>query len=556
MTYGRIAALVAALATAAAAPPPPATEIAVDAGKATGPYRPIWNWFGYDEPNYTYDANGRTLLRELGALTTAPVYIRAHNLLTTGDGEGALKWGSTNAYTEDANGDPVYDWKILDRIFDAYRDAGVRPLIEVGFMPEALSIHPEPYRHSFPAGPITTGWAYPPNDWGKWSRLVTAWATHLRDRYGAATVADWLWEVWNEPDGIYWVASPEAYDRLFDVTAAAIKAALPGAVVGGPHTTSPVADKAAAYLEQFLDHCAHAPATADDPKCTLDYVGFHAKGKPQLVDGHIEMGIARQLQSVRRGIAIVTSFPEWRDLPIVIGESDPEGCAACTPKMRPENAYRDGALYGAYVVETTHGIEALATRYRVRVEGAVTWAFQFADLPDFPGLRDLATNGIDKPVLNAFRLMGMLGGDRLAATSSGALDPADVADNGVRGQPDIGVVATRREREISVLVWNYHDDDVPSPAATIHLAVTDLPEDAGTVFAEHFRLDDTHSNAYTLFKAMGSPEHPSPEQQARLVEAGHLQMLASPEYVRTRNRALELGFALPRFGVSLVRLSW
>ena len=123
---------------------------AVDASKTEGPYTPVWNYFGADEPNYIYAPNGEKLLRELSALSPAPVYFRAHNLLTTGDGSGSLKWGSTNAYREAADGSPIYDWTITDRIFDALQAAHVRPLVEVGFMPEALSTHPEPYRHTFP----------------------------------------------------------------------------------------------------------------------------------------------------------------------------------------------------------------------------------------------------------------------------------------------------------------------------------------------------------------------------------------------------------------------
>ena len=134
--------------------------------------RPIWNYWGYDEPNYTYAANGKKLLGELAALSPVPVYVRVHNLLTTGDGSASLKWGSTNVYTEDAAGNPVYSWVILDRIFDAFRQAGVKPLVEIGFMPQVLSIHPEPYRHTFPNGTIFTGWAYPPKDYKKWSELV------------------------------------------------------------------------------------------------------------------------------------------------------------------------------------------------------------------------------------------------------------------------------------------------------------------------------------------------------------------------------------------------
>jgi xylan 1,4-beta-xylosidase len=108
---------------------------------------PMWAWFGNDEPNYAYMTDGKKLLSELAALSPVPVFFRTHNLLTSGDGTAALKWGSTNAYTEDSAGNPVYDWTIVDRIFDTYRERKIKPFVQIGFMPEAMSIRPTPYRH-------------------------------------------------------------------------------------------------------------------------------------------------------------------------------------------------------------------------------------------------------------------------------------------------------------------------------------------------------------------------------------------------------------------------
>ena len=95
-------------------------NIKVQADQSDGPISPVWNYFGYDEPNYTYTPNGKKLLGELAALDAAPVYVRVHNLLTTGDGSASLKWGSTNVYSEDASGHPIYSWAILDQIFDTF----------------------------------------------------------------------------------------------------------------------------------------------------------------------------------------------------------------------------------------------------------------------------------------------------------------------------------------------------------------------------------------------------------------------------------------------------
>src|SRR5204862_1091878 len=139
--------------------------IRVDANARRAPMTQMWAFFGYDEPNYTYAPDGKKLLKELAELSPVPVFVRAHNLLTTGDGTAALKWGSTNAYTEDAAGRPVYDWTIVDRIFDAYVERRMKPIVEIGFMPERLSTSPAPYRHTFPNGAIFTGWSYPPRDY-------------------------------------------------------------------------------------------------------------------------------------------------------------------------------------------------------------------------------------------------------------------------------------------------------------------------------------------------------------------------------------------------------
>ncbi|HWJ30429.1 MAG TPA: hypothetical protein VNS32_28100, partial [Flavisolibacter sp.] len=153
-------------------------NIQVDLNKRKGPLKPVWAFFGYDEPNYTYMKDGRKLLTELSVLSPVPVYVRTHNLLTTGDGTPALKWGSTNAYTGDAQGNAVYDWKIVDSIFDSYINRGMRPIAEIGFMPKALSSRPEPYQHHWtPSGnsQLFTGWSYPPTDFKKWGELVYQW---------------------------------------------------------------------------------------------------------------------------------------------------------------------------------------------------------------------------------------------------------------------------------------------------------------------------------------------------------------------------------------------
>ena len=235
------------------------TIISVDLNKVIGKMDPVWAWFGYDEPNYTYMKDGKKLLSELSVLSPVPVYIRAHNLLTSGDGTPALKWGSSNAYTENANGNPVYNWTIIDKIFDTYIERGMKPLAQMGFMPEALSSNPQPYRHYWKPGDpyddIYTGWRYPPKDYTKWSELIFQWVKHSVERYGKQEVESWYWELWNEPDTRYWGGTVEEYCMLYDYSADAVKRALPTARVGGPHITGPANANAARFLTEFLNHC-------------------------------------------------------------------------------------------------------------------------------------------------------------------------------------------------------------------------------------------------------------------------------------------------------------
>ena len=540
---------------------PVAVAIQVNAAQKTEPFKPIYAYFGYDEANYTYTMNGSKLIGELTALTDAPVYIRTHFLLTTGDGIPGLKWGSTNAYTQDSSGKALYDWTIVDRIFDTYLNAHARPFVEIGFMPEALSAKPEPYRPTWIPGAANNeysiGWSYPPNDYGKWGELVYQWARHCAEKYGKAEAESWYWEVWNEPDIFYWQGTPEEYNELYDYAVAGVKRALPKARVGGPASTGPAKEKAAAFLRGFLTHCAEGKNYATGAKGTpLDFVTYHAKGGPEVINGHVRMGIARNLQDVEEGLKILSSYPQFRTLSVVLSESDPEGCAACSARVYPQNAYRNGPLYAAYTAAAMKGIMELSARNHGNIEGILTWAFEFEGQPYFDGYRTLATNGVDKPILNLFRMDGLMRGDRLEATSSGAIALDSILANGVRENPDVDVLATREQRGISIMVWNYHDDDVTGPSAQIKLMVQGLPASEQRILKKHYRIDANHSNSYSVWKGMGSPREPTVDQKQQLEAAGQLQLLDLPSWLRNDSGAVLISIDLPRQAVSLIRLEW
>ena len=560
MRWLLVAVMIAGLSQSSA-PAQDAVTIRVDAAKKVAPFKPIYAYFGYDEPNYTYTATGKKLVKELAALTDAPVYVRTHFMLATGDGTAGLKWGSTNAYTEDAAGKAVYDWTIADRIFDTYLQNRAKPFVEIGFMPQALSSKPEPYRPTWIPGAenkdYAAGWSYPPNDYTKWGELVYQWARHCAERYGKAEAESWYWEVWNEPDIFYWHGTQVEYNKLYDYATAGVKRALPNARVGGPATTGPESEKAAKFLKAFLTHCAEEKNSVTGSKgAPLDFVSYHAKGSPQVVDGHVRMGIARNLQDVDKGLKILAEFPKFRKLPVILSESDPEGCAACSARVYPQNAYRNGPLYAAYTAATMKGIMELSARNQGNIEGILTWAFEFEGQPYFDGFRTLATNGVDKPILNLFRMEGLMRRDRVEAESTGAVALDAMVAKGVREKADVDAIAARGEYGISILVWNYHDDDVAGPMAAVALVVENLPSNARRVLMKHYRIDAEHSNAYAKWKSMGSPQEPAVEQQRQLEAAGQLEMLESPAWLWSEAGAVAVKFNLPRGGVSLIRLEW
>src|SRR5205809_444149 len=347
--------LAALLACGSAQAQEPAAAISVDLGKSLGAYKPIYSWFGYDEANFTTGRDGKKLLRELRDLSPVPVFIRAHHLLTTGDGTPELKWSSTNVYREDASGKPIYDFTILDGIFDEYKAAGVVPMVELGFMPKDLTSGTNEYQVHYPG-------------------------------------------------------RTNAYK----------------------------------FLDEFLGHVTAA-------KVPLDFISFHAKGRPQIQGGEVVMGLAKELNDVDKGFEIIARH-KMNKLPIILSEADPEGCAACSMKVNPANAYRNGTLYPSYTAAAYKGLLDLEARRNTNLISMLSWSFEFENKDYFEGFRSLSTNGIDKPVLNFFRMAALMKGMRVAAVSDGAVPLDRMMAGGVSATPDIDALATAGTRQAAVML--------------------------------------------------------------------------------------------------------
>jgi len=533
-------------------------EINIDLNKTKGSMKPLWAWFGYDEPNYTYMKDGKKLLAEIQELSPVPVYVRTHNLMCTGDGTAAFKWGSTNMYSEDKDGNPVYYWNIIDSIFDTYINLNMKPLAQIGFMPEALTSGPEPYRHSWKPGvdynAIFTGWAYPPENYEKWAELIYQWVRHCVRRYGKDEVESWYWELWNEPNSGYLAVQNklDTYCKMYDYASDAVKRALPEARIGGPHATG----GGEKFVGGFIQHCLQGINTVTGKTgAPLDFIAFHAKGSPRISNGIVRMGMKNQLQNINEGLKVVASYPETIKLPVIIGESDPEGCAACGMYTNPENAYRNGTLYSSYTAASVARIYDINDSYGTNLIGAVNWSFEFENQPWFNGFRDLATNGVDKPVLNVFRMLGMMSGERVEVSGNLAYNYESIINNSVRGErTDINALASRDDKNVSVMVWNYHDDDIQYSGSPVVVKIKNL--NVKRAILTHYRIDASHSNSYEVWKKMGSPQNPTETQIRELQRSGKLGTLSKPVKVKIRDNELNVEMQLPRQAVSLIRLSY
>lgn len=521
--------------------------ITAHADRPTGRFMHNWRYVGYDECNFTHMPRGMELIRKFGQLEP-PYYFRAHHMLCTGNMHGLNKWGSTNVYTEDENGDPVYYFDCIDRMFDLWLSSGNRPFFEIGFMPRDLA-RPQPDGKPYTdASYRAVGWAMPPKDWQKWYDLISVLTSHLKDRYGAAELEKWYFELWNEPDIFYWRGTREEYFRLFDYTEAAIHSVLPSARFGGPATTGnndPSSD-AAVFLRSFLRHCRSGKNLYSGKTGTrLDFTSFHTKGGIYNMD----LRAAKQLPSTElftdncRLLSGIIREEGYAKLECVISEADPDSWAAGGRFDNFNLNFRNTEYYPSWVATAYRHLDDLAREQDMDLR-PLAWAFEFEPERCFEGTRAFSTQGIDKPLFNLFRMYTMLGEERLSLTQ----DPSRA---GAAGQPEIGGWATRRgDGTIAVLLTSHHDDWDIRGSAAVRFTADALK--AGQVRLRHYRIDRDHSNACTEWTRLGMPDWPDEEQYAAIRARSGLELLCPEEIREVTDGRITLEFTMPTHCVSLI----
>lgn len=536
-------------------------KVKVDVSRITGSCLHAWRYIGYDECNYTQMPEGEELISKFGALPDAPYYIRTHHLLCTGNGRGTYKWGSTNVYTEDDRGNPVYTWETLDEILDAYVKHHCKPFFELGFMPMGL-VHPaffenhpswdryRAYRHE--------GWATPPKDYGKWYELIFRVVAHCVERYGKQEVLTWYWELWNEPDISYWKGTVEEFCKLYDYTEAAVHAALDEAMLGGPATCGPIPGNAAHdFLNKFLSHCSQETNYVTGKQGTrLDFITFHAKGGgfPFRINAPKETpSVKRLLSQVKLGMETVQRHG-LSDREIVLSEADPDGWAAGGRFDNANMNFRNTEYFASYIASSYRQIETLALSMKMDVR-PLAWTFVFPGERCFEGTRAFSTQGIDKAVFNLFKVYARSGRHYLSFESSHEKDALCYADDyGSEEEPEVSGMATKSDDgKIGILIYSHHDDWDKVQDFKVTLEINHLPNH-GKVAIRHYRIDRSHSNAYTEWVRQGRPNFPTPQQYAAIKSKDQLEFLEPPQEVPLSNSTLVMEFQLPTHAVSWIEV--
>jgi xylan 1,4-beta-xylosidase len=466
-------------------------NVLVDAGANARPFPHFWEQiFGSGRAVLSLRDSYRRDLRATKAATGLQ-YVRFH----------AIFHDEVGVYEEDGAGQPVYNWSYVDQIYDGLLENGVRPFVEMSFMPRKLAASLEP--HAFWYKPFPS----PPKDFRKWEELVYNFARHLVERYGIDEVSQWYFEVWNEPNIDFWTGQPKqsTYFELYDHAARAIKRAGPALRVGGPATAQ------AAWIPEMIDHCVAAGIP-------LDFVSTHVYANDSAEDvfgTHDKIPRSEMVARAVRKVYDQVKRSARPDLPIHWSEYN--------ASYKNEVEVTDSAFMGPWLASTIQKSDGLAATMSYWTFSDVFEEQGVVKMPFYGGYGLIAEGGVPKAAFEAFAMLHRLGDQRLQVNLEDAL------------------VTKRADGTLAIAVWNYAPPEENGPSREVHLTVKGI---AGTPQYQVEIVDPRHGSALAAWKAMGSPASPTAQQYQKLRDAAEAtRKLDSPS------------FQLPAHGLALVEIS-
>ncbi len=520
---------------------PPTNLITVDAAQKLGNLSPIWRSFGYDELNWTYTPRGRQIYQQIGKLAPSPYYIRCHHTFTSGNGLSTPCRGSGDVYQIDRHGTVRLNFSWLDLVVETMLHNNCKPIIELGFMPDALSAGPQPKVSYFYAQ--NELFKYPPADYRKWEALIFETVTHFVKKYGAAEVEQWYWEVWNEPDcKTFFQGTVKDYCKMYDFAVAGATRALPTIRFGGP-----AVGNSGVFLDKFLKHCTRQKNAATSKKGSrLDFISFHAKGTgwPQPNKPVPMPSVQTIISSLRNYFRLLQKHEQFKTTPILLDECDMAVATNYGVYDFPEYVFHNTEYYPIFLIRLVKHLLDLIAETKLDIKFFTTWAFYFEGKRFFEGNRVLFTNeNIKQPVFNAFLMLEKLGNERLSfdikpGSSQPTIDGFATADN---------------QKSVEIVIWNF-DEHYQSQPADVLLTVTNLPFTANALSLELYQIDSQHSNAHTRWRLLGSPQNPTAEQIAEIKKWEGLEQIEQKNGIPLSDHKIIHSLKLPAQSVCLLKI--
>jgi xylan 1,4-beta-xylosidase len=477
-------------------PPNPTETIIVDTNAVSHIFPHYWErMFGSGRASLSLRDSYRRDLRTVKDATGFE-YVRFH----------AIFHDELGLYDEDLEGQPIYNFSYIDQVYDGLLENGVRPYVEISFMPKKLAAAQA--LQSFWYHPVVS----PPKDWNRWRNLVSHFAQHLVDRYGIGEVSQWYFEVWNEPNLEFWAGDPaeSTYYRLYDVTAQALKSVNARLRVGGPATAQ------AAWVDRFVRH-------AVDNQIPVDFVSTHVYGNDLAKDVFGADSAVSRTQMVclaARKVHDQVAASLRPDLPIIWSEYN--------ASYKNEHAVTDSIFMGPWLADTIRQCDGLT-------EIMAYWTFSdvfeeqgVVKQPFYGGFGLIAEGGLPKPSFNAFKLLHRLGDNRLLVDT------------------DSAIVTRRSDGTLVTAIWNLFlpEENGQSKKATIVFRGL-----AGRHRAVLYRLDTTHGSLMATYEKLGQPIYPTPAQIAQLRRASEIP---PPESMLLENGKITI--SLPPQGLALIEI--
>jgi xylan 1,4-beta-xylosidase len=417
----------------------------------------------------------------------------------------AIFHDEVGVYDEDKEGQPIFNFSYIDQIYDGLLANGVRPFVELSFMPDKLAS--KPILQAFWYKPDIA----PPKDWVKWDALITQFTVHLVDRYGIDEVSQWYFEVWNEPNLDFWGGDPKqaTYWDLYDHTARAVKAVNTRLRIGGPATAQ------AAWADAFIQHCAakHVP---------VDFVSSHVYANDLAKDVFSTDENIPRNKMVCRAVKKVhdqISASAMPNLPLIWSEFN--------ASYFNEPTVTDASFMGPWLADTIRQCDGLVDMMSYWTFSDVFEEQGVVKSPFYGGFGLLAEDGIPKPAFNAFKLLHRLGEQRIAIDSDSAL------------------LTKKKDGSLAIAVWNYAPPDNAGAAKTVTLHFSGGHYKHALVWT----VDPDHGDVHSTYEKMGSPRYLSQAQIQELKQAAEIP----PSAVRSLKGG-ELTLTLPSYGLAVVEV--